>query len=378
MHSRRLAAASLVLALAAPLWGEAPQSPMSPISPSQQVPTEVGGKSLKEWINDIDHGDPSSREEAIRAVTLFGDDAVKAVPALLNRLEDRDVSPRVKAVIALGLIKWGKDDAPHVYEGLGKRLTNDAQATVRVQAALVLLSKGKESKPALPSLVAGTADNLSWEVRKVCVAALVDAGKDEKAGPDPRATHALISVLTQPDPAGEVRLEAAVALGEMGKPADDDLRAKAVLVLKQACKTDKDRTVVIWSHVSAMALDKVDAEGLKYIVQYFKGPVSLKTRVHAIRGLGTVGRDAKEYIPALIELLKDSEPVVVQAACWSLGRMGQDAGDKAIAALTDVKKAKEFPNILKDADDDTRQAAADAMRQAAADALDAIKKPPKK
>jgi HEAT repeat protein len=250
MYSRRrLAAASLVLILAAPLWAEGPltTSPMSPAPQTPQIPTEVGGKKLSEWISDIDHGDPSSREEAIRAVTFFGDDASKAVPALLNRLEDRDVSPRVKAVIALGLIKWGKDDTSHVYEALGKRLTNDTQATVRVQAAMILLSKGKEAKAALHALTLGTDDNLSWEVRKVCVEALVDAGADGKDGPDPKATRALIAVLSKPDPSAEVRLQAAVALGEMGRPADSDVRDAAVLALKKASLSDKDKTVVIWS-----------------------------------------------------------------------------------------------------------------------------------
>jgi HEAT repeat protein len=351
---------------------------MSPVPPYQQAPTEVGGKKLTEWISDIDHGDPSTREEAIRAVTFFGDDACKAVPALLNRLDDRDVSPRVKAVIALGIVKWSKDDAPKVYEALGHRLTHDSQATVRVHAAMVLLSKGREAKPALKELAAGTADTLSWEVRKVCIMALVDAGADDKNGPDQQATLALIDVLQKPDTAAEVRLEAAVALGEMGRPADAALCARAVQSLKLTAKVDKDKTVAIWSHVSTMALDKVDPEGLKYIVGFFKGPAALKTRIHAIRGLGTVGPGAKDYIPALIELLKDGEPDVVVAACWALGRMGQDAGDRAIAALTDVKQAKEFPNLLKDADEDARKAAADSLRQAAADALDAIKKPPKK
>jgi HEAT repeat protein len=382
MHSRRrLAAASLVFALAAPLWAEGPLT-TSPAPQTPQIPTEVGGKKLTEWINDIDHGDPSAREEAIRAVTFFGDDASKAVPALISRLEDRDVSPRVKAVIALGLIKWSKDDAANVYAALGKRLTNDTQATVRVQAALVLLAKGKEAKPALHALALGTDDNLSWEVRKVCVEALVDAGADGKDGPDPKATRALIAVLTKPDPAADVRLEAAVALGEMGRPADNDLRDAAVLALKKATLSDRDKTVVIWSHVSAMALDKVNDDGLKYLAKHFKESESVKTRVHAIRGLGTVGPGAKDYVPNLIEQLKDKEPSVVEAACWAIGRMGQDAGDKAAAALTELSEAKEFPskefpNLLKDADEAARKAAAEILRQSAKDALDAIKKPKK-
>jgi hypothetical protein len=73
---------------------------------------------------------------------------------------------------------------------------------------------------------------------------------------------------------------------------------------------------------------------------------------------------------------------VVEAACWSIGRMGPDAGDKAVAALTDLSEAKEFPNkdfpnLLKDADEAAKKAAGEYLRQTAKEALDAIKKPKK-
>jgi HEAT repeat protein len=364
----RLAVASLLLALAAPLWAEDPPatSPMQPTSP----PTinEVGGKTLKQWIADLNHADPSSREEAIRAIVVFGDAAKEAVPALVRRLEDKDVSPRIKAVMALGVVPIDKKDLPAVIEALAARLSreNEPQASVRYQAAVVLGSKGKDAKAALAALIEGTRDMASWEIRSACVAALPEVAVDPKTGPDPKAIHALLERLQYPDhqdPAAEVRYETILSLGDMGLPADNELQDKVLKSLKLAASDPHDAVVALWGHVALMALDKVTDKDLNYIALRLKSNEPSRTRMHAARAVGTLGTKAKTLIPDLIDLLREKDYSLVLAGCWALGRMGADAGDKAVAALTELKDSKEYP---------------EPVHQAAADALDAIKKPQKK
>src|SRR5437588_11821643 len=95
MHSpSRAGAALLLLALAAPLRAQPPAAPppsgptTGPSSPGSTsptgqgaarpydteppVPTEVGGKSLGQWKQDLTSGDPYVRAKAISAVVQFG------------------------------------------------------------------------------------------------------------------------------------------------------------------------------------------------------------------------------------------------------------------------------------------------------------------
>ena len=64
-------------------------------------PSSVGGKTLKEWRDELTSKDASRRAIAIMAIAQFGNSAARAVPDLIARLEDSDVSPRTKAMVAL-------------------------------------------------------------------------------------------------------------------------------------------------------------------------------------------------------------------------------------------------------------------------------------
>ena len=142
------ACAGLVLALAAASVGAAdPVTTPSTIATPPAV-SEVGGKTLAQWIRDLERPDPSDREEAVRAITLFGPAASEAVPELVKRLHDSDASPRCKAVIALGFIKINDKDRPRVVEALGAAVAEDSQAMVRYAAAVSLGELGADAKGA--------------------------------------------------------------------------------------------------------------------------------------------------------------------------------------------------------------------------------------
>jgi HEAT repeat protein len=351
--------AALVLGLLLPTAGVLQAAPDSAsLSATTQV-EKVGDKKLSQWIADLRNSDPSVREEAIRAITFFGPAAAEAVPALLDRLHDSDASPRAKSIVALSIIlKATKiDDAVRskVVAALGEKMQTDNQAMVRYNAAVALSMIGKDTKGALPGLLHGMEDQASWEIRRVAIAAIIEAGAT-KTGPDPRATRALLASVE--DRAAQVRLEAVLALGQMGRPDDGALLDRTLRVLK-SMTADKDKTVDIWARLSLMALvDKVDDADLQFLSKCAKiGEVS-RTRVQAVRALGTVGVKTKTVVPQLVDLLSDADSAVAGNACVALGGI-RDPGANAEKALTDLSVNKE---------------ASEEVKKAALKALDDIKK----
>ena len=330
-------ALALVLSSAAALRAADPVS-----TPTAPTVNEVGGKPLKDWIADLKHLDPSVREEAIRAIPYFGAAASEAVPALVEHVNDPDESPRSKAILTLGIIKVEDKDRDKVIKVLGQRLEIESQGPIRYDIAMVLIGFGKDAKGALPGLLHGAEDPTCFEVRRVCLAALVLAGQTDK-GPDPHVTHALITAVRDDEPAAAVRLQGVMGLAQMGKSADPDLLTHEVAVVRNRMK-DRDKTVVIWAHFSMMALDKLDDDDIKYLTDAAKsGPGALERyRIQAIGALGMVGTKEKKVVPTLIDCLSEKDsPNIVAAACGALGTVG-DPGAQAVKGVIEVGKDEKF------------------------------------
>jgi HEAT repeat protein len=312
-----------------------PKNPPGTTPPTTKPtpPTEVGGKTLAKWVVELKHSDPSVRENAIKAMPHFGSAAAEIVPQLLDRCLDEDACPRVRAVVILRSVEVKKDDIPKVVAALDECLRTEAQAIVRYEAAVTLLRFGKDSRGALQGLLRGAGDRATFSIRQASIAALKLAGLDEKDKPKPEVTQKLLLCLK--DPAQEVRLEAALALGQMGKPPQDAVLKQVVKALL-AMQTDDDKVVQIWSQVSAMALDKVTDQGLDFLVKYLKDP-ELEPRVNSLQALGTIGPKAKAKLPNLIDALKDKDLAVANLACQTLVVVGE--GDaKVLAALSERLK----------------------------------------
>ncbi len=336
-------------------WVLRAASDSTSLSPAPSPVEKVGDKKLSQWIADLRNSDPSVREEAIRMIILFGPSAAEAVPALLDRLHDADTSPRAKAIVALALIKINDADRSRVVAALGEKLQTDLQAVVRYNAAMALSMIGKDTRGALPGLLHGMEDQGSWEIRRASIAAVIEAGAT-KTGPDPRATRALLTAVE--DRAAQVRLEAVLALGQMGRPDDGVLLDHTLRVLK-SMTADKDKTVDIWARLSQMALmDKVDDVDLQYLSKCAKIGELSRVRVQAVRALGVVGIKTKTVVPQLIDLLADKDAAVAGNACIALGGI-RDPGPNVEKALTDLSLNKE---------------AEEEVKKAALKALDDIKK----
>ena len=337
-------ALGLVLPCAAALRASSPTPAPSTGTAPPQI-NEVGGKTLKDWIADLKHSDPSVREEAIRAIPFFGAASSEAVPALIEHLNDSDESPRSKAVLTLGMVKIeNKDVRDKVIKALGQRLEFESQGPIRYDIALVLMGFHEDAKLAMSGLLHGAADPTCWEVRRICLAVLVEAGRTAN-GPDPHVTHALMNALID-EPAAAVRLQGIMGLAQMGKSADPDLLAHEVMVVRNRMK-DRDKTVVIWAHLSMMALDKLDDIDIDYLTAAAKPGELDRYRLQAIAALGVVGTKEKKVVPILVDYLSETaSPNIVVAACQALGAVG-DPGAKAVKGLIDISKDEKLDEPIR-------------------------------
>jgi HEAT repeat protein len=302
--------------------------------------SEVGGKNLKQWLEDLKNQDASVREEAIRALVYFRQDWPRIIQPLVERLQhDTDSSPRVRAAIALGMIDVPKGvETSKVVQALSLRLLEDPQSIVRYYSAATLLNFGDDAREALAGLNKGAADPATWEIRHACVIALRAAGHDSQGTPIKSAELALLKALH--DPTYQVRLEAIMTIGALGRPDDVQLG----LMIKQGLQdrlVDRDPTVKIWAYTALMALDEtIDKKHLQAVSKFLKGSDkvndknnAMKVRLNAARALGTLGDKARDAAPALVEALDDKETQVVGTAAWALTRMGGLSGPSKGALL---------------------------------------------
>src|SRR5438876_579784 len=64
----------------------------------------LNGKTLAQWIREIEDRDPSVRENAVRSVPHFGLEARKALPDLIAEFRSTDSGMRANAANAVGLL----------------------------------------------------------------------------------------------------------------------------------------------------------------------------------------------------------------------------------------------------------------------------------
>jgi HEAT repeat protein len=317
-----------------------PGGTIQQVPPAEPVIYEIEGKNIDKWIYDTKSEDPSVRERAIRAIVHFGPRATIAVPCLVERCTDPEASPRLRAVMALTVVDIRDSDRSKVIDALAKRLekqTEDPQGIVRYHAAVALNRFGEEAKSAIPGLINAVGDRSSFETRKAAIAALRQIARDAKNGPDARATHALLDRLAPgAEPAADVRLEAILSLGYMGRPADKGVLTKIEGTLK-GCAQGQNKPIAIWAIVSQMALGEINKEHLDKIAK-FMTTTEVDTRIHAARALGSVGPKARPYVGLLMEMLNDKDYDIYAAGCVSIMSMGEP-GEDAIKALTKIAEA---------------------------------------
>lgn len=343
MRIFRIAAASIVATLLSANFAPA-QTLVTPGS-SGSIPNDINGKTLEEWIKQIDNPDPSLREQAIRSVMLFGPTARRAIPALVRQVRNNnDLNPLANSIIALGqLIQVEKDPeyARSAVNALIQALNND-QAIIRYQAAMALGYCGTNARPAVPKLAQMINDRSSWETRKAVCFALGWAGKDERMIPDMRALTALVDAID--DLSKEVRLEALQGLINLGPPDAGQNTAQMKILLERRLKADKDKSVVIWVRVAMMRLDEkqINDQNLTIIAKLLKDS-DIDIAVQAARAMFYIGRESKNKLAELVEALQHPDARMRQQVVQTIERIGP-AAERAIPALELIaQRDKEEP-----------------------------------
>lgn len=317
--------------------------------------THIGGRTLEQWLADLKLKDNSKRENALRTILLFGPDrAYAALPVVMDLMKKHptagqlDISIRVHSCIFLGVVLGGypEADAKVVKDAvtLLKRYAGDTQAIVRYRAVQALGRIGPPAREALPEILAALKDSGTWEVKHAAAEALGRVAFDRKSGPPLNVLNGLFTALG--DINSQVRLGAIQSLTWLGSPADPKLKLALLEELDKLTKADPEPTVQLWAQMAFMsAAHEFHKTRLDAIAKYLRHE-DVAARVQAAQALGTIGKDAKEVVPALIGALKDEEPLVAGWAIWALSRMERSALG-ALAALQTIAKDSKQPEPLR-------------------------------
>jgi HEAT repeat protein len=301
---------------------------------------------LKDVLRDQDS---SVREEVATALGRMRTDAQDAVSALLLSLQDSEAQVRRAAARSLGditpatpeivlalkarladesepvrqaavwaLFKMG-EQPPDAMPSLIKML-QDSEPESRRGAVLLLQRTGPTAKDAVPSLTKLLRDP-EEQVRSAAIAALGEIGMEAA-----EAVPALTEKLLDRGEKDNVRQAAAQSLGKIGPRAKD-----AVLALRETMR-DKNQGI---SSSSALALTGIvsPAELVPVLIEDLKSREVSSQRA-ALAGLGSMGKNAKDAVSNVIEIMSTSNEEISNYAASTLGEIGLVA-KQALPVLTD-------------------------------------------
>ena len=273
---------------------------------------------------------------------LFGPKASESeiVGLLLQRCNDFNVSPKLRAMQVLNTIEIKTIDAERVTTVFIARLNNDHHSPIRFAAALGLARLGYEARPALPNILKQfKEEKISWEIKRACLMALIAIGHSNQGKPAPEAIEGLL-LAAEDKNCVEIRLEAAIGLGAIGKTNDAQLTRKIDVVLKKLAK-DGDPHIPLWARFSELTLGEPKEEDVLDLAKHFKSD-KVEVRWHALRAMGALGLKAKPAQAKVIETLNDKDPLVQTAALHALAAM-QDRNPVVLKALKDMIDRKDLP-----------------------------------
>lgn len=328
-------------------------------------PTEVRGKTFKEWVKEIHARDPAHRNDAMMAVIMFGPDrAMEAVPEIIKELNRHkttnvDLAVRVKGIVTIGeIIKHQKKPDPAILKdalGVFKMGVRDTQSIMRMHAMEELPALGPIAHELFEEVLYNAHDPLAWELRKQALQTLTIISANEKGMISPKLLPELKRALD--DVSVEVRLTALTALGMMAHlnlPKTDE--QLILLKLNSHLTSETDSIGKIWTHVTIMSASKdVSKKHVAPIAGYLKDGDS-KVRNQAVTALAQVGPKAK---PWCLEAVEEATGDPDAGVAWS-----------AVVALVKLEAAESIPVLERIVNN---KKTTQAMREHAEDAVDHLK-----
>jgi HEAT repeat protein len=334
--------------------------------PAQFVePTEVLGKTFKEWVKEIHAKDPSRREEAMKAVLQFGPErAYEAVPDILKELNRHktvnvDLAVRVNGIVTVSTIlrHQKKADPALLKDALAvyKMCLKDSQAIMKVRAVQGLPAVGPIAHEAIEEVIVVARDPVAWELRKEGLQTLTIIGFNDKGVPSPKLLPELRRALD--DPSVQVKLTALNALALVSHANLTKADESANLAkLNSHLQSETDKIGIIWTHVTIISATKdVSKKHIGPITTALKD-ADTRVRSQALSALASVGVKAKPLAyRAVEEALDDPDPSIAIAAIATLVQLHADESIPVLQKIMDNKKASQV------------------MREAAEEAIDQLK-----
>lgn len=250
----------------------------------RKPPIAVNGRTLTEWLADLDASDKNARLAAEQTITFAGSNAVQTLRDILNRKDSFLLSTYRK--IGPQLPRWAQRQL-HL---LIKPADFDMH---RKRAAQGLGLIGPAAAPAIPDLINAIADR-SPMVRLAAVHALSRMGKDAL----PPLAQAL---KTAPQ---DARLHILSILSEHGSEAALSLPDLLNLLATSGSDTEITATIQV--------LRKLDLESLQPLFVMLGSPDS-KTRDRAKRAFASVA-GANPSMPFKLAELYPDQPLPVRSA----------------------------------------------------------------
>jgi HEAT repeat protein len=318
-------------------------------------PTEILGKSFKEWKAEIHHKDPSKRETAVKSIMQFGPNkAYDALPDILAELKKHsaktpvDLSFRINGTMAVSTIfKYKKEPDPKYAKdavAIYKTFLKDDQMMMKIRTVQGLPFLGPTCRDALPEVVAMAKNTLTWEARKEAIQVLGLIGFEDKGVPMvPVMGEVLKAVDIDNERSFQVRIAALRSIGNLGRAADPTQKGPIIAKLNTVLDKDDDPHVLITTHVTIMTIEgKVTTKHLAALVRFLKSK-DAEVRVDAIQSIGMLGKDAKPALAGLLDCLDDPEPTVAVTAIVTMANID----DSAKPYMEKVKNDKKAPEIVR-------------------------------
>ena len=250
---------------------------------------------IESAVTALKTDDPNTRMKAANALGFMREEAVEAIPALVDALEDRYEPVRRNAIYALGAI-----------------------GELAVDPLIDALDAEKEAFEMEPILHICDAAHGLAAVGAPAVSVLISALQDER---------------------GNVRASAAYALGEMGPVAAEAVDALIALLMDESEEVRRHAT-------SALGMIKVPtSKTIPALVKVLRNPEDTDLAFFAAQALTRIGPDATEAVPALRDALMSESAYVRGFSSEALSRIGTA---EALQALVPFLRTSRWFNYVKE------------------------------
>jgi HEAT repeat protein len=377
MRTRAPAALALAALLAAAAHSQPPAKdpPAKDKAPEVKWPTEIGGKSLGEWLKMLRDEDPAVRESALKVLPGFGPDVRKELgKTLLVRMRfaseggENDPGVRITLFNTVAAIGFeNKQDEADAVIILGRTVDAGAAGGLARQHAVVTLGMiGSKAGGAVTYLTGQALSDPSYETRRCIARTLGQVGSDDRTGPSLKALAALSGTLAR-DKSVAVRMEALQSLVVLGPPwkgvvnpktkeppelnykgageVAENMRVR-LGITKTKVPVETDPQVEIWCRVVLMRFDpkELNDDNLKAIARHLTPTAPAGPKVQALQALGLFGEESGSRVDDVVGVLVDKDPLVLTATLSTLAGMGV----KARPAIPELKKTEQVLAKMRD------------------------------